>query len=197
MNRSKYLCLPVVLTAALALVGCGGSKTSEVKGVVTLDGKPVEGAMVLFTSDDGSISSGMTDASGNFELVSGPSNTKGAPPGVYRVSITKVKTMEGMKGPNEGGADGGGGAAMMKNMEKMAKESAKASGTGGKGGGPPGMNVGKASGGSNSLLPQVYATPQTTPFTGIKVPADGPIKLDMSSSGGGGPPGAGGPPGSR
>ena len=67
-----YLVEPSILAVALAAVGCGGG-TANVSGVVTLDGKPVEGATVTFTPDskDGGgvgASYGKTDAQGRFSL---------------------------------------------------------------------------------------------------------------------------------
>jgi len=185
--------------AALVLLGCGSS-TSEVKGVVTLDGKPVEGAMVLFTGDDGTLASGFTDANGNFELVSGPNGAKGAPPGTYRAIVTKVKTMEGAISPKEAAeASGGDSSAAAKQMAKMAKANKSVGGSGPPGAGPPKAGPPKGgSGTTNNQLPEMYGSPDLSPFKGIKVPTDGPVKLDMTSGSGGGPGGPpGGPPGKK
>jgi hypothetical protein len=69
-------------------------------------------------------------------------------------------------------------------MEKIVKESG---GGAKKGAGPP--MAGMMGGGkSTSTLPPIYENLQTTPFTNIKVPADGPVKLELTSQSSG-PPG--------
>lgn len=58
-------------------VGCGGSINADysnldlvnVSGTVTLDGQPLPGATVAFEAPDGTYSSGVTDASGAFDLM--------------------------------------------------------------------------------------------------------------------------------
>lgn len=74
--------LGILLAAALA--GCGSrSATVTVRGMVTLDGKPVEGAAVMIEpSGDGVPAIGMTDASGRFKIE--------APSGKSRVAISKT-----------------------------------------------------------------------------------------------------------
>lgn len=92
------------------VVGCAGSsgpvlpKTVPVKGVVTLDGKPLTNAMIVFIptgSTTGIGSSGYTDKDGKFELqtASGSVKTPGAPPGDYRVVANKFKNPDGTEFP--------------------------------------------------------------------------------------------------
>jgi hypothetical protein len=95
----KYYFLTCILLSLLA--GCSGGndkwkssrpKTVLAGGVVTLDGKPLEAAQVVFVSssaDSGTGGSGLTDADGNFELSSFPPD-KGIPPGTYQVMIVKA-----------------------------------------------------------------------------------------------------------
>ena len=60
----------------------------EVTGTVTLDGKPLPGATVIFQPEDGSRPSiGVTDESGRYEL-GYTQKVKGALVGKHRVSIT-------------------------------------------------------------------------------------------------------------
>ena len=75
----------------LLLGGCGKS-TVTVEGVVTLDGKPVPGATVLFTPEEGNdrAASALTDEDGNFRL-STYSEGDGALPGQYRVVVTRTQ----------------------------------------------------------------------------------------------------------
>jgi len=87
----------VSVAAAIACAGCGGSDfdMAPVSGTVTLDGKPLEGATILFIpvasggSETGPASSGVTDAEGKFTLM-GPGETAGAVLGKHQVMITTV-----------------------------------------------------------------------------------------------------------
>jgi hypothetical protein len=77
------------LATALA-TGCG--KTAAVKGRVTLDGKPVSAATVLFVPEDGDAgrpASGMTDGDGYFQLTTYRPDD-GALPGAYRIVVSKT-----------------------------------------------------------------------------------------------------------
>jgi len=163
-----------------AFVGCGDNKLIEVKGVVTHEGKAVEGATVTFVSEDGkNTASASTDAGGNFSLVTG--GKPGAPPGTYKVLVVKGKhqatdtapdpsdpaTMAQLKKESEEVAKdfkGAGGVDMATKMKmKMAGQKVE-------GGGPAPVH---------SLLPAAYADIKTTPFT-VKVPPDSqPVQLDL------------------
>lgn len=164
------------LLAVLATTGCGPSLKS-VKGVVKLDGNPVEGALVSFVSDDGTnIFSGATDASGNFTLANAQ-NQPGVTPGTYKVTVTK-----------RAGVTGGGEAMMpgspeyMKQMEKEAKEGAKKSGPGGMM--MPGMmkgGPGTLTSGEKSELPNVYSSASTTPITVTVPPPNQPVVIELKS----------------
>jgi hypothetical protein len=159
----------LLVAGLLGMVGCGPSYKS-VEGVVTLDGKAVEGATVVFVADDGSgnTASGLTDASGKFTLTAG--NKKGAVAGNYKVLITKTKAV------GEGGA-GGLKPGSPEYIELMKKKSNLKKG--GSGGGPPGMPP--VVGGTGSDLPEKYATADKTPLT-CKVPPDTtPVKFELSS----------------
>jgi len=56
-----------VALAPVLLAGCGAS-TGNVSGTVTLNGNPVNHAVVSFVSPDGAIQSAITDASGKYTL---------------------------------------------------------------------------------------------------------------------------------
>jgi len=101
----------LVLLALACIVGCGGMKS--VNGIVTLDGKPLEGATVSFNPEDGKgeVASGMSNASGEFTL-----NTRGKPginPGNYKVTVTKTKASTADLAP--------GGKPNKEEMIKMMK----------------------------------------------------------------------------
>lgn len=75
------------------LAGCGTSdapKTFKVSGTVTLEGKPVDGAIVTFVSSENKKNAvGSTNAKGEFKLSTfGPGD--GALPGSYKVTISKT-----------------------------------------------------------------------------------------------------------
>jgi hypothetical protein len=78
-----------VLVLVVAFAGCGrGPRLVEVKGTITLDGKPLEGAAVQFVyTDYPQTAKGLTDASGNFSMVY--YNRSGAPLGPCKIVIRK------------------------------------------------------------------------------------------------------------
>lgn len=95
----KVLYQLVLLVSGMGtLAGCGSASASPkteslapVKGCVTLDNKPIEGATVTFVPlaakmGDGAV--GVTDASGNYEATAGGAN--GAPLGLYKVTISRL-----------------------------------------------------------------------------------------------------------
>jgi hypothetical protein len=89
-------CLPALL--ALSVAGCGGSEGdfAPVKGTITLDGEPLDGAKVEFDIDTGelaygrslgSTAYGLTDANGRYELKT-THKQEGALVGKHIVRIT-------------------------------------------------------------------------------------------------------------
>lgn len=130
-------CTGIGVAAILAaMIGCGGGvasvRTVPVKGKVTLDGKPVEGATVQFAPEDsgGRAASGVTKSDGTFELTTAGGGP-GAVPGNYKVAITKRTTAgpaqapksqeEAMKAIQEQMAKGGS-AALIKTPPKVQDE---------------------------------------------------------------------------
>ncbi len=87
-------CRRVVLLAlfSVLLAGCGGGgqELAPVSGTVTLDGKPLAGAGVLFTPQEGGRpAGGSTDEEGRFTLTT-KTNGDGAMLGTNRVAVSKV-----------------------------------------------------------------------------------------------------------
>src|SRR5262245_49156908 len=83
----------VIAGVALFAAGCGGQKIVPVSGRVTLDGKPLVNATVVFQpiSDEknpGPGSSGKTDKDGRFTLELTTGKESGALVGLHKVSIT-------------------------------------------------------------------------------------------------------------
>lgn len=82
-----------ILVIIVAANGCGrgGPQFVPAGGLVTLDGKPVAEAGVMFTPvQGGPVASATTDGAGRFELHT--LNHEGALVGKYAVSITKGRT---------------------------------------------------------------------------------------------------------
>jgi len=85
-------------------LGCGGGNpnVAPVTGTVTLDGQPLADATVLFNpmGEEGSFSSGGTDANGKYELTYS-ADQKGAWIGQHTVIISKVEEEPGGEGDEE------------------------------------------------------------------------------------------------
>src|SRR5437762_8177513 len=85
--RTAHLAM---LLAAAVFAGAGCSGNVGIKGKVTLDGQPVEGASVQFVPVDGGRPAfGTTDASGVFTL-STIKQGDGTSKGEYKVTVTKM-----------------------------------------------------------------------------------------------------------
>jgi len=89
----------VVFAAAIAVCsGCDRGvelpELGEVTGTITLDGKPLEGANVMFEPrGEGVMSAGRTDSTGKYELrylLPGTTNVKGAVIGKHAVRIERL-----------------------------------------------------------------------------------------------------------
>lgn len=82
-----------LLGLALLAAGCGRTSVAPVSGRVTLDGKPLAGATIIFQPESeemnpGPGSHGTTDAAGQYTLHLTTGDVKGAVVGRHRVSIT-------------------------------------------------------------------------------------------------------------
>lgn len=93
----------LVATAMIAVVVSGCSRNAKptrtpVSGVVSYQGKPVEGATVSFSPiGTGVIATAITDSSGKYALHTFEEGD-GAVPGDYRVTIAKMITEDKMAG---------------------------------------------------------------------------------------------------
>lgn len=108
MERNVYMsrlthcifCLPLCVVSIFSLAGCGGAdlpELGEVTGTVTLNGQPVEGALVEFIPDSGRPSSGVTDAEGVYTLTY-TAEASGAVTGTHTVNITTARAQQGGEG---------------------------------------------------------------------------------------------------
>ena len=108
--RDRFLSLPLALTLFLC-IGCGSGTDypdlGKVSGAIKMDGNPLAGVTVTFAPTDGRPSSGVTDASGKYELTYAH-DTKGAQVGEHTVHIISQGGPEGGGNPNE---ERGGDAA--------------------------------------------------------------------------------------
>jgi hypothetical protein len=156
------------LGVLLWVVGCGaGGKPVKTEGVVTLDGKPLDGATVEFHPDPpgkGShIAAGRTGGDGTFHLTT--FNTgDGAMPGTYKVLVSKTEEMK-TEGAPTGAGDPKAAMDMASKMKMMGKK------------GPPHPDKEK------SPVPPMYNDLGKTPLK-FTVPHSGPIKIELSSKGG-------------
>jgi hypothetical protein len=150
----------LTLMACLSMtIGCGGgTKLHHVEGLVTLDGQPLEGAMVTFTNGN-QIATGLTTASGKFKLLH--LGKEGCPAGTFKVTVSKIEAM--MPADMAPAPDGNPTEMYKKTMEKM------------------GVKPGVVGGGSfkpKSLVPEKYKNPGALPDQ--IVPATSEIKIELS-----------------
>jgi hypothetical protein len=93
MNRPGKLVVSSLVTVGIVLAGCSNSSrppTYPVTGTVTLQGKPLAGAVITFvpTAKDSDAASAITDAAGKYALTTWQAGD-GARPGEYRVKVSK------------------------------------------------------------------------------------------------------------
>ncbi|QDT45279.1 hypothetical protein Pan241w_53990 [Gimesia alba] len=95
----RHTRLPLSCFALLVfLSGCSPTPEDQpdvglVKGMVTLDGEAIPGAVVDFAPESGRPSSGITDSEGRYELAYNPT-TKGAKIGKHTVRISTHRYIE-------------------------------------------------------------------------------------------------------
>jgi hypothetical protein len=73
------VCWMVLLVSWLPALGCGGPKTYDIAGTVTLDGKPLPSGDIVFVPEDKTCPLGVAIKDGEYQLRS--------PPGKMRVEI--------------------------------------------------------------------------------------------------------------
>jgi hypothetical protein len=142
--------------------GCGGKdRLVKLEGVVTLDGEPVEGAIVSFLPDEGAgrFASGTTTKDGSFRLTTNRPDD-GALPGNYRVTVTLIPDDDDDQGQEHGPANDKAetGKDMMAAMVRIAAARQKAL--------------------EKSPIPAIYRDGGQTPLRQI-VPAPGKVILAL------------------
>jgi hypothetical protein len=105
VKHSAVCCFLICFSAALGCSSAGSKlpKTVPASGVVTLDGKPVDGAqVVLVPAGEGTTGAfGVTNSSGRFELRA-YAEKPGAIPGEYKAQVSKTIEVK-LKGSVDGG----------------------------------------------------------------------------------------------
>jgi hypothetical protein len=155
------------LLLLLMSVGCGDAKTVKVQGTVTLDGKPLAGAMVTFlplSEKEGRAGGGRTDSGGNFRLTTFKTDD-GLLPGQYRVTVVM---------PDDDRANVTGGNPM--EMDEKAKRAYFS-----KGSSQGRREAAKRKTKKPSPIPAVYGDPLKTPFKET-VPHGRPVKIELKST---------------
>lgn len=86
---SKNTMLVGSLLFSLACIGCGpgGPEIASVEGTVTMDGKPLANASIVFSPESGRPAGARTDAQGHYEL-NFTAGRRGAIPGMNRIRIS-------------------------------------------------------------------------------------------------------------
>lgn len=150
----------VVAGVGMLALGCTGTKRTlvPVTGSVTYNGQPVEGALVTFSPVTGVTAFDTTDAEGKFSLVT-QQGGEGCEPGLYTVTVRKTEEAAAAAGPVAPSED----PAALGNLARPTGER------------PESVTP-------ESLIPEVYGHPTTTPLRDYEVKAEGtndfPIVLD-------------------
>jgi hypothetical protein len=153
-RRAPEWLLPGLVLACAA--GCGGKGLRQVEGDVTLDGRPVAAALVVFQREDGGgpPANAVTDEAGHFRL-STFTTGDGALPGPYKVSVSKYAEQPGPQITLEPSDP-----RYMEQYEKAMRASRKA---------PP-----------RPVIPALYEDMTTTPLR-QRVPPEGKVVLRLES----------------
>ena len=119
LNTAISRILPLALLAA-GMIGCAGESgppTYKVSGVVTLDGQPVEGAVISFLDEKGGPYNAVatSGADGKYELTTFEKGD-GAVEGKYNIMVTKYGKEDEVS-PNKTPADAGGATVEEGNTE--------------------------------------------------------------------------------
>ncbi len=154
-----------VLVAALLLTGCGGGgsgdrKTFKTTGVVKVNDRAIEGAIVTFVPESGNNSGiGSTDKEGKFEI-STFAPADGAMEGTYNVEIKKVDVEEVKHNLQQG---------VIASGELDASYTPPTATTGGGGGAKP----------KSSPIPEKYGNSQTSGLRAVVSPS-GPNHFEFN-----------------
>lgn len=161
MKRNMLILFAVVYCAVQ--LGCGPTPppTVPASGIVTMDGKPLDGAAISLMSDKGVMALGQTDANGKFTLKTaiGSNTYDGAIAGSHKVGISKTA--------NDGKADDDGSKPATTDPQQMASRMG-------------GMATSTVK--VTYIVPQRFGSPATSGLT-LDIPAGGSdaLKIDFKS----------------
>ena len=163
--------IPILfIFVSLSLVGCqSGLRTEYVEGIVTLDDKPVEGALVTFIPTAGGTAraaAGTTDSRGRYTLttVEGGKPGRGTTEGDYKVTVAK-RAPDTTKPPANVETSSSNQPPTREEMA-AADRARRAAGL------PPPYLY---------LTPKKYNNPETSGFTATVVRGKNRFNLEMSS----------------
>jgi hypothetical protein len=150
-----------ILIVTGAGAGCGKGSLTKMEGTVTLDDKPLSGALIQFVPEDGtgSPATATTGTDGSFRLTT-RSTGDGALPGDYRVMVT-------MPDESSGPAAGQMSGDPNERMEAMKKFT---------------LERKKSDPNKKPAIPASYGDPKKTPLR-QRVPAEGKVVIALNSAG--------------
>lgn len=99
--------IALLCLSTLLCIGCGdGVHRVGITGVVTVEGKPIDGAVVQLlpkgaTAGDGGL--GAVDSEGKFTVISSRQEHSGIPPGTYTVVVSRLVDQQGKLLPEGAG----------------------------------------------------------------------------------------------
>lgn len=166
-----------LMLAATMLVGCGGPSnppTEPVSGTVTLDGEPVEGAVITFVPDDSANQAAVarSQEDGSYELTTFASGD-GAMAGTYKVQVMKMTLPEGGHNPyGEGESQTSDEIEEMSQEDELAAMEAAYSATDAKGSGKEEK--------AKNLLPEKYAKAASSGLSYTVEPGGGTFNIEMT-----------------
>jgi len=86
----KPFSLLAMVVVCLSVGGCQPASTGRVEGIVTLDGQPVDGALVFAVPERGLGAKAKTDKNGRFSLRETGASRDGLSVGVHKIGVSKV-----------------------------------------------------------------------------------------------------------
>jgi hypothetical protein len=158
----------LVALALVAALGCGKNNLVPVEGVVTLDGRPIEGALVKFVPKEstkeqtGHEATAMTNESGKFTLGT-LKDGDGAWRGVYKVCVQKIVQAAAADNPK---------------AKRLPEEATNIPGV--QAAAVDRRQILAAMRNRKNVFPKKYMNPTTTPIE-ITVPTAGPVPIDVQS----------------
>lgn len=162
MKRNLLILCAVVCCSVQLGCGPAAPPTVPASGIVTMDGKPLDGAAISLVSEKGVMALGTTDATGKFTLKTaiGSNTYDGAMVGSHKVGVSK--TTNSGKADDDGGANPTSGNAqqMASRMGGMATSAVKVT----------------------YVVPQKFGSPATSGLS-LDIPAGGSdsLKVDFKS----------------